>query len=182
MIEVEGVAGIIRAADASAKASQVEHLGWESIGGYTTLFFSGSVSEVEAAIKAGVASAGEAIDHVVANQLTRADDAVDSFIATRPGGDDVKAGALGVVEARGYGKHVPRNDDMVKAANVQLVSWEKIGAGYVTAVVRGDVAAVKAATDAGAAAAGKIGELVSVHVIPRPHSSLEDVLPIGKTS
>jgi microcompartment protein CcmL/EutN len=67
---------------------------------------------------------------------------------------------------------------MVKAANVVLVGWEKIGSGYCTAFVRGDVAAVKAATDAGAAAAKKIGELVCVHVIPRPHSNLEDVLPI----
>jgi len=71
---------------------------------------------------------------------------------------------------------------MVKAANVQLVSWEKIGAGYVTAIVRGDVAAVKAATEAGAAAASKVGELVSVHVIPRPSTSLETVLPIGGKS
>jgi len=67
---------------------------------------------------------------------------------------------------------------MVKAANVKLVGWEKIGSGYVTAFVRGDVAAVKAATDAGAAAAKKLGELVSVHVIPRPHSNLDEVLPI----
>ena len=71
-------------------------------------------------------------------------------------------------------------DAMVKAAKVSLVGWEKIGAGYVTAIVRGDVAAVKAATDAGAAAARRVGELVSVHVIPRPHANLEDVLPIGK--
>ena len=71
-------------------------------------------------------------------------------------------------------------DAMVKAAKVTLVGWEKIGAGYVTAIVRGDVAAVKAATDAGAAAARRVGELVSVHVIPRPHANLEDVLPIGK--
>ncbi len=68
-------------------------------------------------------------------------------------------------------------DAMVKAAKVTLVGWEKIGAGYVTAIVRGDVAAVKAATDAGAAAARRVGELVSVHVIPRPHANLEDVLP-----
>jgi ethanolamine utilization protein EutM/ethanolamine utilization protein EutN len=67
---------------------------------------------------------------------------------------------------------------MVKAANVKLVGWEKIGSGYVTAFVRGDVAAVKAATDAGAAAAKKIGELVCVHVIPRPHSNLDEVMPI----
>src|SRR5438132_5258742 len=71
---------------------------------------------------------------------------------------------------------------MVKAAKVTLVGWEKIGAGYVTAIVRGDVAAVKAATDAGAAAARRVGELVSVHVIPRPHANLEDALPIGKST
>ena len=69
-----------------------------------------------------------------------------------------------------------------KAAKVTLVGWEKIGAGYVTAMVRGDVAAVKAATDAGAAAARRVGELVSVHVIPRPHASLEETLPIGKAT
>ena len=68
--------------------------------------------------------------------------------------------------------------DRVKAANVQLVGYEKIGAGFVTAIVRGDVAAVKAATDAGAAAARRVGELVSVHVIPRPHSSVDETLPV----
>ena len=73
-------------------------------------------------------------------------------------------------------------DAMVKAANVNLVGWEKIGSGYVTALVRGDVAAVRAATDAGAAAARRVGELISVHVIPRPHPSLEAILPIGKSS
>ena len=90
--------------------------------------------------------------------------------------------ALGMIETRGLVALVEAADAMVKAANVQLTSWEKIGAGYVTAIVRGDVAAVKAATEAGAAAAGKVGELISVHVIPRPHGSLEDVLPIGKQS
>jgi|TARA_B110000116_G_scaffold226759_1_gene207336 microcompartment protein CcmL/EutN len=90
--------------------------------------------------------------------------------------------ALGMIETKGLVGLVEASDAMVKAANVQLVGWEKIGAGYVTAMVRGDVAAVKAATDAGAAAAAKVGELISVHVIPRPHSSLEDILPIGKSS
>lgn len=88
--------------------------------------------------------------------------------------------ALGMIETKGLVALIEASDAMVKAANVQIVGWEKIGAGYVTAMVRGDVAAVKAATDVGAAAAGKIGELVSVHVIPRPHGSLEDILPIGK--
>lgn len=89
--------------------------------------------------------------------------------------------ALGLIETKGLVALIEASDAMVKAANVKLVGWEKIGAAYVTAMVRGDVAAVKAATDAGAAAAQKIGELIAVHVIPRPHSSLEDVLPIGKS-
>jgi microcompartment protein CcmL/EutN len=88
--------------------------------------------------------------------------------------------ALGMIETRGLVAMIEAADAMVKAAKVTLVGWEKIGSGYVTILCRGDVAAVKAATDAGAAAARRVGELISVHVIPRPHSSLEDVLPIGK--
>jgi microcompartment protein CcmL/EutN len=76
--------------------------------------------------------------------------------------------ALGMIETKGLVAMIEAADAMVKAAKVTLVGWEKIGAGYVTAIVRGDVAAVKAATDAGAAAARRVGELVSVHVIPRP--------------
>ena len=88
--------------------------------------------------------------------------------------------ALGMVETRGLVAMIEAADAMVKAAKVTVVGWEKIGSGYVTALVRGDVAAVKAATDAGAAAARRVGELVAVHVIPRPHPSLEDALPIGR--
>src|SRR6187399_194326 len=90
--------------------------------------------------------------------------------------------ALGMVETKGLVAMIEAADAMVKAAKVTLVGWEKIGAGYVTAIVRGDVAAVKSATDAGAAAARRVGELVSVHVIPRPHANLEDMLPIGKAT
>src|ERR1022692_4940296 len=89
--------------------------------------------------------------------------------------------ALGLIETRGLVAMIEACDAMVKAAKVSLVGWEKIGSGYVTAMVRGDVAAVKAATDAGAAAARRVGELIAVHVIARPHQSLEDILPIGKT-
>jgi microcompartment protein CcmL/EutN len=85
--------------------------------------------------------------------------------------------ALGMVETRGLIGSVEAADAMVKAANVILVGKEYIGAGYVTVLVRGDVGAVKAATDAGAAAARRVGELVSVHVIPRPHSDVERILP-----
>ncbi len=87
--------------------------------------------------------------------------------------------ALGMVETKGFVGAVEAADAMVKAANVQLVGKEYIGAGFVTIFVRGDVGAVKAATDAGAAAARRVGELVSVHVIPRPHSEVERVLPTG---
>src|SRR5205814_9340381 len=90
--------------------------------------------------------------------------------------------ALGMIETKGLVAMIEAADAMVKAAKVTLVGWEKIGAGYVTAIVRGDVAAVKAATAAGAAAGRRVGELVSVHVIPRPHANLEDALPIGKAA
>lgn len=85
--------------------------------------------------------------------------------------------ALGMVETRGLIGAIEAADAMVKAANVRLLGKEKIGGGFVTVMVRGDVGAVKAATDAGAAAAEKVGELVAVHVIPRPHSDVESILP-----
>jgi ethanolamine utilization protein EutM len=88
--------------------------------------------------------------------------------------------ALGMVETKGFVGAVEAADAMVKAANVQLLGKEYIGAGYVTVFVRGDVGAVKAATDAGAAAARRVGELISVHVIPRPHAEVERVLPVGR--
>jgi len=86
--------------------------------------------------------------------------------------------ALGLIETKGLVGLIEASDAMVKAARVKLVGYQQIGAGYVTAMVRGDVAACKAATDAGAAAAERVGELVSVHVIPRPHSELENIFPI----
>ena len=85
--------------------------------------------------------------------------------------------ALGLIETRGLIGAIEAADAMVKAANVVLIGKEYIGAGYVTVLARGDVGAIKAATDAGAAAARRVGELVSVHVIPRPHAEVERVLP-----
>ena len=84
--------------------------------------------------------------------------------------------ALGLIETRGFVGAVEAADAMVKAANVKLVGSKQVGAGLVTVMVRGDVGAVKAATDAGAAAAERVGELVSVHVIPRPHGDVETIL------
>ncbi|GAB2323553.1 propanediol utilization microcompartment protein PduA [Alkalibacterium sp. m-11] len=85
--------------------------------------------------------------------------------------------ALGMVETKGLVAAIEAADAMVKAANVSLEGYEKIGSGLVTVMVRGDVGAVKAATDAGAAAAQSVGELVSIHVIPRPHNDVEKILP-----
>lgn len=88
--------------------------------------------------------------------------------------------ALGMVETKGLVCLIEATDAMLKAANVEMVGWEKVGSGLVTAFVTGDVAAVKAAIDAGASAASKIGEVVSVQVIPRPHDELGAVLPAPK--
>ena len=89
----------------------------------------------------------------------------------------MKYDALGMIETKGLVGAIEAADAMTKSANVTLMGYEKIGSGLVTVMVRGDVGAVKAATDAGAAAAEKIGELISVHVIPRPHNEVESILP-----
>jgi ethanolamine utilization protein EutM len=86
-----------------------------------------------------------------------------------------------MIEVKGFVGMVEAADAMVKAAKVELVGYEKTGGGYVTAVVRGDVAAVKAATEAGQRAAERVGEVVSVHVIPRPHANVDAVLPLGRS-
>ena len=88
--------------------------------------------------------------------------------------------ALGMIETKGFVGMVEASDAMVKAAKVELVGYEKIGGGYVTSIVRGDVAAVKAAVEAGARGAERVGELVSVHVIPRPHANIDNALPLGR--
>ena len=92
------------------------------------------------------------------------------------------AEALGMIETKGFAAMVEAADAMVKAAKVELVHYERIGGGYVTAIVRGDVAAVKAAVEAGVRGAEKVGEVVSVHVIARPHSNIDLVLPLGRRS
>jgi ethanolamine utilization protein EutM len=90
------------------------------------------------------------------------------------------AEALGMIETKSFAALVEAADAMVKAARVELVSYEKTGGGFVTAVVRGDVAAVKAAVEAGVRSAEKVGEVVSVHVIPRPHVNVDAVMPLGR--
>jgi ethanolamine utilization protein EutM len=88
--------------------------------------------------------------------------------------------ALGMIETKSYPAMVEAADAMVKAAKVELVAYEKTGGGFVTAIVRGDVAAVKAAVEAGARGAEKVGEVVAIHVIPRPHANVDRTLPLGR--
>ena len=90
------------------------------------------------------------------------------------------ADALGIIEVKRFVGMVEAADAMVKAAKVELVGFEKTGGGYVTAIVRGDVAAVKAATEAGQRAAERVGEVIAVHVIPRPHANVDSTLPLGR--
>ena len=94
--------------------------------------------------------------------------------------EDVYSDALGMIECRGFTAMVEASDAMVKAAKVELTGYEKTGGGYVTAVVRGDVAAVRAALDAGGRAAERVGEVITVHIIPRPHANVDGVLPLGR--
>ena len=93
---------------------------------------------------------------------------------------DTEGEALGMIETRGFAAMVEAADAMAKAAKVDLVGFERTGGGYVTAIVRGDVAACRAAVDSGQRAAEKVGEVVSTHVIPRPHASVDAALPLGR--
>ena len=93
---------------------------------------------------------------------------------------DIYTDALGMIETRGFAAMVEASDAMVKAAKVELVAYEKTGGGFVTAIVRGDVAAVKAAVEAGARGAEKVGEVAAIHVIPRPHANVDVTLPLGR--
>lgn len=93
---------------------------------------------------------------------------------------DIYMDALGMIETRGFASMVEAGDAMVKAAKVELIGYERIGGGYVTVIARGDVAAVRAALDAGSRAAERVGEVISVHIIPRPHTNVDEVLPLGR--
>lgn len=94
--------------------------------------------------------------------------------------EDTHTDALGMIECKGFVAMVEASDAMVKAAKVELTGYEKTGGGYVTAIVRGDVAAVRAAVEAGQRAAERVGEVISTHIIPRPYASVDQVLPLGR--
>lgn len=169
MIEVEGVAGIIVGADAACKTAEVELLGWESIGGFTTVFFGGSISDVNAALQSGRQAARELVDHVVAAPLTRPDPACRAHFENLLDPEvTVESGALGLIETEGYGAHIPANDQMVKAAGVEVANVLTVMDRVVCSLIFGDVGAVREAVAAGRALVGSSENFRCSAVIPQP--------------
>jgi microcompartment protein CcmL/EutN len=177
MIETKGMVALFEASDAMLKAANVTFAGWEKVGsGLVTAFVEGDVAAVKAATDAGAAAArrvGELTSVIV---IPRPHDELGPFLQAAPvkEGEVDRVSALGLIETRGLVGLVEASDAMCKAAGVRLVKTIEIGGGYVTAVVRGDVGSVRASVDAGAAAARRVGELVSSHIIPRPHEGIID--------
>jgi len=183
MVETKGLVAAIEAADAMVKAANVHLIGKDHVGGgLVNILVRGDVGAVKSATDAGAACAGRVGELLSVHVIPRPHSEVEYIL---PKLDADKAyeqqkgivEALGMVETKGEVGAIEAADAMVKAANVRLIGKVHIGAGLVTSMVRGDVGAVKAATDAGAAAAGRVGELISVHVIPRPHAEVECILP-----
>ena len=149
MIEVEGVAGIIVAADAACKAAAGKLAGGESIGGFTTLFVRGEVSDIESSLLAGTAAAATVSGHVAHNSLLQPEAVIDDFIGVPVDPDDTSATAeaLGLIEIRGYGLHVENNDRMVKEADVELVNVLTVQDRVVCSLVKGELGAVERAIE-----------------------------------
>ena len=181
MIETKGLVALFEATDAMLKAADVTFTGWATVGaGLVTAFVEGDVAAVKAGTDAGAAAAAHVGEVASVQVISRPHDELPSFappVAKAP--DSPKAEkksnnhqALGLIETRGLVGLIEASDAMCKAASVDLVRTIEIGGGYVTAVVRGDVGSVRAAIDAGAAASRLVGELISAHVIARPHDAL----------
>jgi microcompartment protein CcmL/EutN len=188
LIETKGLVAAIEAADAMVKAANVGLEGYTKVGsGYVTVTVRGDVGAVKAATDAGAAAARRVGEIIAVHVIPRPEHAVEGILPKSPkairgkskgSANSPNGEALGMVETRGYVGSVEAADAMVKAANVTLAGQVQIGGAFVTVFVVGDVGAVKAATDAGAAAARRVGELVAVHVIPRPHEELSaGILP-----
>jgi len=169
MIEVEGVAGIIVAGDAAVKSAEVELLGWDSIGGYTTLFFSGSLSDVNAALRSGEAAARGVVEHVVAAPLTHPEPICRQFVTFPVDRDaEVRQAALGLIETRGYGVHVEIDDRMVKTAAVEIFNVITVHNRVVCSLIQGDVGAVREAVAVGRQLLAGYEHFLGSAVIPQP--------------
>lgn len=176
MIETKGLVAMFEAADAMLKAANVTLVGWVPVGsGLVAAAIEGDVAAVKAASDVGAAAARRVGEVSCVQVIPRPNDGLEKFWPKKAPveGQKPDAGnALGLLETRGLVGLIEGSDAMVKAAGVTLVKTIEIGGGFVTAVVRGDVGSVRAAVDAGAEAVRRCGELVSSHVIPRPHDGL----------
>ena len=177
MVETKGLVALFEAADAMLKAANVTFSGWETVGsGMVTAFVEGDVAAVKAATDVGSSAARRVGELLSVQVIPRPHDDLEGFVKAKSrqnGPVDPDAGiALGLIETRGLVGVVEASDAMCKAAGVNLIRTIEIGGGFVTTVVRGDVGSVRASVDAGASAARRTGELVSSHVIPRPHEQL----------
>ena len=169
MIEVQGVAAAIVGADAACKAADVQLAGWSSIGGYTTVFFTGSISDVVAALRSGEEAARSVIEHVVAAPLLQPAAACRHFVDFPVRSDsDFPAGALGLVETRGYGAHIHTNDQMVKTAPVEVINVLTIHDRVVCSLVLGDVGAVTEAIAVAQKLLAGYEHLLGTALIPQP--------------
>ena len=189
-IETKGLVGNIEATDAMLKAAEVSFLGSVATGaGLVAVVVTGEVASVKASVEAGVEAASRVGELVGTNVIARPHQDVSKIMPPKgpAAGGGKKADivmeeiplnkALGMIETYGYTPGVQAADAMLKAAEVSLVGQEQIGAGLVTIFVQGDVGAVKAAVEAGTEAASRIGEVVSNHVIARPHSGVKECMP-----
>ena len=178
MIETKGLVALIEGTDAMLKTANVTFAGWVSVGsGLVTAFVEGDVGAVKAATDAGAASARKVGELTSVLVISRPHDDLPSFAgAPKPVAPGAQKGdrAIGLIETRGLVGLIDASDAMCKAAAVELLKIIEIGGGFVTAVVLGDVGSVLAAVDAGAGACRDVGELISVHVIPRPHEGVFD--------
>jgi ethanolamine utilization protein EutM len=181
MIEVEGIAGIIVAGDAACKTAAVELLGWETIGGYTTIFFSGSVGDVAAALERGVEAAREVVDHVVGAPLNQPEAVCRGFVSSPIDRSlAVAPDALGLIEARGYGVHVFNNDQMVKTAPVQVRNVLTVHNRVVCTLIQGEVGAVRQAIDTARTYLGKNEFFMGTAVIPQPVPEILQTFGAGR--
>lgn len=169
MIEVEGVAGIIVAGDAAVKSAEVELLGWDSTGGFTTVFFSGSLSDVNAALRSGEAAAREVVEYVVAAPLTHPEPVCRQYVSVPVDRDaEVRQAALGLIETRGYGVHVEIDDRMVKTAAVDIFNVITVHNRVVCSLIQGDVGAVREAVAVGRQLLAGYEYFLGSAVIPQP--------------
>ena len=179
LIETKGLVACIEAADAMCKAANVELIGYENVGsGLVTAMVKGDVGAVKAAVDSGVESAQRIGEVVTSLVIARPHNDINKIVSHYKIADYrryLMKEALGLIETKGLVACIEAADAMCKAANVELIGYENVGSGLVTAMVKGDVGAVNAAVDSGVEAAKRIGDVVSSRVIARPHNDIEKI-------